>query len=158
MTMTVSQKGKDFIKGFESLHDGNPKTSLVEPMLDPIGIPTIGYGNTIYQTGKRVTLDDPALTMEQVEELFDWSCDEHIKVIQKYVKVELTQGMIDALASFIHNFGETKFAGSTLLKKLNTKCWTCVGNEFMRWIDPHNPRTLVGLTRRRAAEKVMFFS
>jgi lysozyme len=48
---------KEF-EGFES-----------KPYLCPANVPTIGYGNTMYPNGERVTMDDPEITEEQATEM-----------------------------------------------------------------------------------------
>ncbi|MDR3025476.1 MAG: hypothetical protein LBV25_15800 [Chryseobacterium sp.] len=60
--MKTSQKGISLIVSFEGFS--------AKPYLDSAGIPTIGYGNTYYPGGKKVTMKDPAITKEQGVELF----------------------------------------------------------------------------------------
>jgi len=55
----ISQGGIDLIKKFEGLK--------LKPYLCSAGVPTIGYGNTFYETGKKVTLNDPAITEKRAE-------------------------------------------------------------------------------------------
>ena len=45
----VSKKGLDLIKKFEGLK--------LKPYLCSAGVPTIGYGNTLYENGKKVSFD-----------------------------------------------------------------------------------------------------
>lgn len=155
--MKSSDACRALIKEFESLHDGNPKTSLVEPMLDPVGIPTIGWGTTFYPDGKRVTMDDKPVTLEQCEQFLSHDLLKFEAAINKLVKVPLTQSQFDALVSFVYNVGEANLAGSTLLKKLNEKCYSCAGNEFGRWVYSHG-KYLKGLVNRRHKEKVLFMT
>ena len=42
----IGKKGLDLIKAFEGL--------FLKPYLCPAGIPTIGYGNTFYENGKKI--------------------------------------------------------------------------------------------------------
>ncbi|WP_336716249.1 lysozyme [Chryseobacterium mucoviscidosis] len=55
--MTTSQKGINFILSFEGFS--------AKPYLDSAGIPTIGYGNTYYPGGKKVTMKDLPITKEK---------------------------------------------------------------------------------------------
>ena len=41
----------------------------LKPYLCPAGVPTIGYGATFYQDGKKVSLRDKPITREQAEDL-----------------------------------------------------------------------------------------
>ena len=61
MSMYTSSKGIKLIKESESL--------FLEPYLDPINIPTIGYGNTYYEDDTKVTMNDKPITKERAEEL-----------------------------------------------------------------------------------------
>ena len=51
------------IKEFESFS--------AKPYLDAHGIPTIGWGATSYEDGTAVTMNDPAITAQRGEELYD---------------------------------------------------------------------------------------
>ncbi len=77
------------------------------------------------------------------------------QTINKLVKVPLTQGQYDVLISFIHNFGETKYAGSTFLKKTNQGLCKDAGQEILKWSMGRVNGKLVriqGLYNRRLAE------
>ena len=52
-----------------------------EPYLCPANIPTIGYGNTMYANGERVTMDDKDIDKEADKMLLDT-----IKSVEKQVK------------------------------------------------------------------------
>ena len=59
--MKTNHAGIDIIKRWEGFR---PK-----PYLCPAGIPTIGYGTTVYPNGRKVTLQDKAIT-EQVADQY----------------------------------------------------------------------------------------
>ena len=44
------------------------------PYLDPLGIPTIGFGTTYYPDGKKVTMEDPAISKELGEAFLQKNC------------------------------------------------------------------------------------
>ena len=52
--MRLGSEGLELIKSFEGFYS--------KPYLDPIGIPTIGYGATYYPNKKKVTMKDKPLT------------------------------------------------------------------------------------------------
>lgn len=119
----------------------------------PDDVWTIGYGHTAgVKKGQTITLAEAhAFLLQDVED--------SERVIAKHVKVPLTRNQFDALVSFIHNFGETKFKTSTLLKKLNAKDYAGAANEFDRWVYQvaNGKKTkLPGLVTRRAKEKELF--
>ena len=41
----------------------------LKPYICPAGVPTVGYGSTFYEDGRRVSMDDPAITQQRAEEL-----------------------------------------------------------------------------------------
>lgn len=144
----VSSAGIEMIKEFESFqakayhHAGD--------------VPTIGYGTTVYPSGKKVKLGDRITHAEAIEYLQN-DLKSFMGYIKRLVKVDLTQGQIDALASFVYNYGPTKFSTSTLLKKLNNGLYEEAGQELLRW-NKRNGVVLRGLVRRRKAELTLWNS
>jgi len=53
-----------------------------KPYLCSANIPTIGYGNTIYPNGERVTMDDPEIDKAEAEKMLL----DTIKTVEKQVK------------------------------------------------------------------------
>jgi len=112
--MNISPTGIAFIKNEERFRS--------KPYLDSVGVPTIGYGTTYYENGKKVTLKDPAITIQKASELLAYQiAKEYAPAVTKAIKVPLTQNQFDALVSFAYNVGTTNngMAGSTLVKKIN---------------------------------------
>ena len=62
--MKISNNGLNLIKEFEGLS--------LKPYLDVVNIPTIGYGNTFYEDGTKVTLKDRPITEERANELLEF--------------------------------------------------------------------------------------
>lgn len=123
-----------------------------KPYLCPAKIPTIGYGNTMYANGERVTMDDPEITEEQATEMLM----ETIKTVEKQVKnvleVKLKAHQLAALISFTYNVGIGNFSNSTLLAWLNSNPdFPRIPEQFRRW-NKGGGKVLNGLIRRREAE------
>jgi GH24 family phage-related lysozyme (muramidase) len=143
------QPAIDLIKEFEGLY--------LKAYLDPVSIPTIGYGTIVYSDGRKVKLGDK-ITKKEAEgfllyELFDKS-----RSIEKMIKVDYSRGEFCALCSFAYNLGLASLKSSTLLKKLNNnKPKADVAEEFARWVKAGG-KILPGLVRRREAEKALFLS
>lgn len=141
-TLHVSSACVDIVKYFEGF----------EPVayLDPVGILTLGYGETLgVKPGDTITEEEAA------KKLVKRLDNDFAKFIRSYVQVPLTQYQFDALASFIYNVGGGAFQGSTLLKKLNKGDYEGAGKEFSRWVYAGGSK-LGGLVNRRKAEKAMF--
>lgn len=147
--MKISEKGLNLIKEFEGLR--------LKPYKDAVGIPTIGYGNTYYEDGRKVSLSDPAITEERATELLKMVVKRYEDAINRYVQVPITQNQFDALVSFAYNIGNENVRKSTLMKLLNRKQYTEAADQLLRW-NKAGGKTLKGLTRRRQAERTLFLS
>ena len=128
----------------------------LKPYLCPAGVPTIGYGATFYQDGKKVSLRDKPITREQAEDLLMY----HLK--QYFLKEVLllcytldTESKTASILDFAFNVGLGNLKVSTLRKRILSKNWEGVPNQLMRW-NKANGKVLKGLTLRREAEKVLF--
>lgn len=148
--MQISKNGLDLIKEFEGIS--------LKPYLCPKGIATIGWGNTYYKNGKKVTLSDKLITQNEANSLLEYIAQKDFgDNILKLVKVKLNQNQFDALVSFCYNLGMGNFKSSTLLKKINLGDFKGASEEFLKW-DKVNGKPLAGLTRRRQEEKELFLS
>lgn len=113
---------------------------------DPIGIPTICYGHTATAKLGQVK------TEAECDGLLKEDLQVALDAVDKYVKVEMPVERRAALVSFVYNVGGGKFAGSTLLKKLNAGDSAGACAELSRWVYAGG-RELPGLVRRRAEER-----
>lgn len=147
------------IKEFEGCEKAIPnKPGKYETYLDAVGVPTIGWGTTIYPNGKMVKPGDIRLQAE-CDDYLEWTVADLVRTIKPLIKVPVTPAMLDALTSFAYNVGWNALAGSTLLKYLNAKQYQKAADEFERWVygDPKQP-PLPGLVRRRGREKQLFLT
>ena len=126
--------------------------------LCPAKIPTIGYGNTYYPDGKRLTLLDKEITKEFAFDIFKEIADRFAKRVDTLVTKEINQNQFNALVSFAYNVGTGNFSSSTLLKKVNINpSDLSIKSEFLRW-NKANKVVLNGLTNRRNEEANIYFS
>jgi len=145
--MEVSERGLNLIKRFEGLS--------LKPYLCPAKIPTIGYGNTFYEDGTKVAMDDKPITIKRAEMLLKLIVDKFAIGVEKVLKVPLEQNQFDAVVSFSYNVGLGSLKSSTLLKKINDGKFLEASKEFGRW-NKANGKILDGLTKRREAERLLF--
>jgi len=141
--MQTSNNGINLIKRFEGLR--------LEAYRDSVGIPTIGYGHT-----HGVKMGD-VITGAQADAFLREDLQVAELTINTNVKVKLTQGQFDALASFVFNLGSGNFVKSTLLKKLNTGDYAGAADEFGKWVNAGGKKS-PGLVKRRAAEREVFLT
>lgn len=146
----ISDKGVNLIKEFEGF--------MSKPYLCPAKIPTIGYGATFYPDGKKVTMNDVAITEEKGVELLKSMLVKFEQYVDSYCVDTINQGQFDALVSFCYNLGPSNLKSSTLLKKVNTNPNDpTIEAEFMKWTKAGG-KTLKGLVRRREAEVKLYFN
>jgi lysozyme len=146
----IGKKGLELIKSFEGLK--------LKPYLCDAGVPTIGFGNTFYENGKKVTLNDQVITEQRAVELLEYSLLKFEQYVDSYCRDDINQNQFDALVSFCYNLGPVNLKNSTLLKKVNKNPNDItIRNEFMKW-NKAGGRALKGLTKRRTAEADLYFS
>jgi lysozyme len=145
--MEVSERGLNLIKRFEGLS--------LKPYICPSGHKTIGYGNTFYEDGTKVSMDDKPITIKRAEMLLKLIVDKFAIGVKKVLKVPLEQYQFDAVISFAYNVGLGSLKSSTLLKKINNSEFKEASEEFGKW-NKASGKVLTGLTKRREAERQMF--
>ncbi|HGL5836875.1 TPA: lysozyme [Serratia marcescens] len=144
--MKISNSGRTFIKGFESLE--------LKAYPDPGtgGKPwTIGWGHTKgVKPGDRITL-------EQAEAFFSEDLAVFELTVNSSIKRAVTQNQFDAMVSLAFNIGGPNFAQSTLVKKFNIGDMQGAAAEFPKWRNSAG-KVMPGLVKRRAEEREMFLS
>jgi lysozyme len=129
-----------------------------KPYLCSAKVPTIGFGNTYYTNGTKVTLLDKPITRVQAFEMFKHIADKFASKVSKLVTSPLNQNQFNALVSLAYNIGIAGFTNSTLLKKVNINHNdTSIELEFKKW-NKVNKKEVAGLTRRRNYEAHIYFS
>jgi len=145
--MKLDENGYKLICEFEGLR--------LKPYLCSAKIPTIGYGNTYYPDGKKVTLLDKEITKDYAFEIYKTVADKFAKRVDAMLKVKVTQNQFNALVSFNYNTGA--LSTSTLLKKVNANPNdTTIKNEFMKWVNAGGKK-VNGLVTRREKESEIYF-
>lgn len=148
--MNTEKKGLALIKKYEGFYS--------KPYLDPIGIPTIGYGATYYPNKVKVTMKDKPLTKKEASELLVNMLKVYENQVALLVTKPINQNQFDALVSFTYNLGATNLGKSTLLKKVNKNPNDpTIRQEFEKW-NRAGGKVLNGLTKRRKDEAALYFS
>jgi lysozyme len=143
--LTYDQAGLNLTEAAEALR----LTAYPDPATrgDPW---TIGYGHTGADVYPGLTI-----TRDKAEQLLQADVRTAESAVKRLVRVALTQGQYDALVDFVFNIGETQFASSTLLRKLNAGDYRSASFEFDRW-NKAGGRILNGLVKRRDNEEALF--
>ena len=128
-------------------HEGMRPVAYV----DPVGIVTVCAGHTkTAKLGQTKTKAQCATLLQQ--DVLDAET-----AIKRLTKAKLTQRQYDALVSFVFNVGESNYAKSTLLRRINEGSCNAAADEFRKW-NKAGGRVLPGLTKRREAEASEFRS
>jgi lysozyme len=144
--MLTNQAGIELIKEFEGLR--------LRAYLCPAGVPTIGYGTTVYPTGRKVQMGDQ-ITAEQAEEYLRSDLRAFERNAESMLRVSVNENQFAALVSFSYNVGSQALQRSTMLRFINDNRFADAAGEFARW-NMAAGKPLAGLTRRRAAERELF--
>lgn len=145
--MKISSKGLELIKEFEGFSSA--------AYLCPAKIPTIGYGNTFWEDGRKVKLGEQISKTNALELLELIANKDFADKIFPLIKVKVSQNKFDAMVSLAYNIGVGNFSKSTLLKKVNSGDFDGASNEFLKW-NKSGGKELLGLTKRRQREYEMF--
>lgn len=128
-----------------------------KPYLCSAKVPTIGYGNTYYLNGKKVTLLDKPITELEAFEMFKAIADKFADKVSKLVTAPIDQAQFNAIVSLTYNIGPANFQKSTLLRKVNfNHNDPSIRAEFLKW-NKAGGQVLKGLTIRRKAEVDIYF-
>lgn len=148
--LAVNQIGVDLVKHFE----GKKLTAYI----DPVGVPTIGYGR-IKGVTKADVVAKKTITEAQAEDFLKEDLEaEGSKYVRAWVKVPLNENQFAALSSFTYNRGAGRFK-EKLLGLVNAgrheEAIQCILT--YNWAMSGGSRTiLAGLTRRRKAEAALY--
>ena len=127
------------------------------PYICPAGVPTIGYGNTYYPNGQKVSMKDTPITEpDAVKMLKDVVEKDFVAKLEKTIPYwgEMSDGQRSALISFAYNLG-ANFYGSdgfnTISRVLREKKWDEVPAALLLYRNPGSAFE-EGLRRRREEE------
>lgn len=123
--------------------------------LDPIGIPTIGYGSIWGLDHSRLASDHRDITENEAEYLLKRELLTTENAVARMVRTALTENQFSAVCCLVYNVGSGRFRSSTIKMKLNRQDFKGAANEFWKWRRAGG-KILRGLVRRREEEKQLF--
>lgn len=139
--MQISKTGIELLKHFEGCE--------LKAYQDSVGVWTIGYGHT------KGIYEGLEITQSEAEKMLQDELPEYEGYVTDKVVPMLQQHEYDALVCWVYNLGPTNLSSSTMLKKLNAGEFKEVPFQMKRW-DKAGGQPLLGLTRRRNAEALLF--
>ena len=130
-----------------------------EPYLDFGGVPTIGYGMTYCLDGSKVTLQDKPITQAEAELMLvrSLSTQDLPAVLKASPGLITYPERLGAITDFCFNLGAARYRASTLRKRVDAQDWDGAKIEIVKWTRAGG-RVLLGLVRRREAERVLFLT
>jgi lysozyme len=164
--LKTSKSGKDIIKYYEGLHDGDLKKIGLQPKMCPAGIWTVGYGYALVNknTGKwlKGNADYPLIEVQypdymnmtevQAEKLLEYSLLKYENKVNKKLTLTVSQNMYDALVSHTYNTG-----GSDTLFRLVNEGKTQAAADWIRTrYTTAEGVVMPGLVLRRKSEAILF--
>jgi GH24 family phage-related lysozyme (muramidase) len=150
---TVPPQCLDIIAEFEGFR--------ATPYLCPAGVPTIGYGATYYEDGRKVSMSDSAITQPQGQRMLESMVEKDFwGVLTNTIPFwnEMNDNQRSALVSFGYNLGAHFYGNpgfNTISAVLRDHAWTEVPGAFMLYVNPGSAFE-EGLRRRRAAEGALW--
>ena len=139
--MHTSEEGIALLRHFEGCK--------LNAYQDSVGVWTIGYGHTKgVERGMKISQEEAESMLQQE---LEHEYEDYISDIDQ----ELTQCQFDALVCWVYNLGPTNLRSSTMLKEIIAGNMDLVPFQMKRW-DKAGGKVLLGLTRRRNAEALLF--
>ena len=149
--MRVPPQLVEIVKGAEGFHRVVRRTPAITaaPYICPAGFWTIGYGILCQK-------DHPEITLAEGEEML-------ASVLPSYVAhaLRLSPGLarerderLTAIADFVFNLGPTRYAASTLRRRVNEQHWNDAADEIRKWVWGGGHK-LPGLVARRELEALL---
>lgn len=117
------------------------------PYICPAGYWTIGYGILCAK-------DHPAITKEEGEEMLARVLPPYIGHARR-LSPRLAGDRLVAISDFLFNLGPTRYAASTLRRRVNEQDWVGARHEIRKWVFGGGGRKLPGLILRREAEAAL---
>lgn len=153
--MTLSAEGTNLIKQFEAYR--------AKPYQDSKGVWTIGYGNTYYPDGRKVTAKDAPISEPQAAELKQYVTNrDFVPAVNLMLRNEIAQGkvtqnMFDALVSLAYNIGTGALAKSSVIKHLKNGDKQAAADAFLAY-KFSGGKFIQGLLNRRHKERKLFLA
>lgn len=136
----------------------------LQPYLCPAGVPTIGVGATTYPDGRKVTLADPPITREQMDQMLDAETLRYTSAVMRMVDGLCTTQHLVGLCLLGYNIGLAGLEKSTAIRLHRAGDYVGAARAFRLWnkYRPKGPGTPLevhpALEARRAREAAIYLT
>jgi len=129
------------------------------PYICPAGYPSIGFGTVFKPDGTKVTMQDTSISEATALEWLSSTLETTylIGVLKASPGLIAHPEKLGALTDFAYNLGASRYRASTLRKRVDAQDWDGAKIEIVKWTRAGG-RVLLGLVRRREAERVLFLT
>jgi len=172
MALRTGPKGRDLIKRWEGLVDGDPRTVKLDPYLCPAGYWTIGWGHVVRdergrmlkgrnRKAKAYSMYPTGITRAEAETLLRADLVKYERYVRRISRPGTTHGQFGAMVSLCFNIGPTNFMKSSVARHHRNGDTRRAAESFLLWNKARvNGRLQVlrGLTRRRRDERAMYIA
>ena len=147
----MTNEGLELIKKYEGLR--------LSPYLCPAGIPTIGYGTTVYPDATPVSMSDPKITAAKATAILKTEVAKYEDKIDEWTGGGAADYELAGMTSLAYNIGLSAFSKSTILRLYKAGKLREAAAAFSLWNKARVDGSLIvlpGLVARRAEEAAMF--
>ena len=147
----MTNEGLELIKKYEGLR--------LSPYICPAGVPTIGYGTTVYPDGRPVTMSDSKITAAKATAYLKTEVARYEDQIDEWTTGRAADYELAAMTSLAYNIGLSAFCKSSVLRLYKAGKLKEATAAFALWNKARVDGSLIvlpGLVARRAEEAAMF--
>ncbi len=140
-----------FFEGCEKKLPGG----MIGPYLDMVQVPTIGWGNTQWPDGRKVSMSDKPITQAEADALFLVFLNRFADAVFALLPAGTAPKHAAACISLAYNIGTGGFGTSSALRKLKEGDHAGAAAAIELW-NKAGGKVVKGLQRRRRAERLVF--
>jgi lysozyme len=122
--------------------------SRLKAYRDSVGIWTIGVGHSALAGTPPIPKKGMKITAAEEHEILERDLADFEGIVDRAVKVSISQSQFDALVSLCFNIGPSAFGRSTVLKRLNEGDYLGAAEAILMW---NKPPEIIGRRRREYA-------
>lgn len=168
--MRCTSPGRNLIKRWEGIVDGDPRTVSLDPYLCPANYWTIGWGHVVRDPrGKMLkgasernaarAVYPNGISREEAELLLAADLILYENAVRKIARADCLQHQFDAMVALCFNIGPANFMRSSVAAHHAAGRHLLAGDAFLKWNKARvNGRLTVlrGLANRRADERLLY--
>lgn len=168
--MRCTSKGRNLVKKWEGIEDGDPKTVNLDPYLCPAGYWTIGWGHVVrdprgtmlrghHNCQAAKAMYPKGISRDEAELLIAADLIVYENCVRRIARKDCTQDQFDAMVALCFNIGPTAFIKSSVARHHAAGRDPEAADAFLMWVKATvdgRRITLKGLKNRRMDERALY--